>query len=613
MKRNFSKLTVFLAVLTATGVFGSAIFAVAEEPEEDLSYLYDYEETADVQMDEETDPGSYPGSDDNSEDALVQEYFEEDMEDLGPGFEARSNIQLSRYLQDGSTGDDVRSVQERLAVFGYDVGPADGIFGPQTLAAVMQFQSDYGLFADGIFGDHSLEVINSIDDGIDDGNDDRNDGQMSGNSNNRVSSGNNGRLSNETNDITDDDDLDADYDSFYAPAYVYGRDLSYGSEGSDVTQIQQLLESLGYSVGGIDGVFGYYTQAAVERFQEDYGLFVDGVIGPMTAGQLGQFTSRASASQNTTRASQSVQEVSRTTASAPAATAAPAAPVASTAETQRQWLEGSVMEGAISFGGYLTPGMSGDDVQTLQQRLFDLGYLSFSPDGDFDSRTLDAVEAFQDDHGLYVDGVVGDQTLAALNWRHFLEEPVVSSLADSATISEKCYSREGNDVRFIIPHHMAGRMSGETCAQYFTYNDAGTSANYCIGYDGDIAQNIPEQYGAWTSGDVNFDRQAITIEVSDTSASDYTIPDAAQESLIDLCVDLVQRYPSLGGKLIYDPDDESRVIAAKNGTGSWDAIQGNVLLHRWTTTVGTTCPGWHMVEILPSLVEEVNNRLQALR
>ena len=79
---------------------------------------------------------------------------------------------------------------------------------------------------------------------------------------------------------------------------------------------------------------------------------------------------------------------------------------------------------------------------------------------------------------------------------------------------------------------------------------------------------------------------------------------------MDLCVDLVKRYPSLGGRLVYDPEDEAAVIAAKHGTGSWDAIKGNVLIHCWTTTVGVKCPEWHMKEILPELIDRVNSRLQ---
>ena len=278
-------------------------------------------------------------------------------------------------------------------------------------------------------------------------------------------------------------------------------------------------------------------------------------------------------------------------------------------QEKMHWLEGSVMDGQLSFNDSLQKGMDGDDVRNLQQRLFDLGYLDYSPDGLFDIRTEIALKEFQTDHGLQADGIAGTDTQKALNWRHFLDEPVTSELAQCAILTEKCYSRQGNPIRFIIPHHMAARNTGAVCAEYFTFNNAGTSANYCIGYDGDIVQNVPEQYGAWTSGDVNFDRQAIAIEISDTDINDYRIPQAAQDAFVDLCVDIVKRNPSLGGKLVYDPEDEARVIAVKQGIGSWDAIKGNVLIHCWTTTVGTTCPEWHMKEILPDLIEKVNERL----
>ena len=50
-------------------------------------------------------------------------------------------------------GDDVRLLQQRLQALGYDeVGPADGIFGRLTDAAVRHFQRDHQLLADGIVG-----------------------------------------------------------------------------------------------------------------------------------------------------------------------------------------------------------------------------------------------------------------------------------------------------------------------------------------------------------------------------------------------------------------------------------------------------------------------------
>nr|DAI28607.1 MAG TPA: peptidase [Caudoviricetes sp.] len=51
-------------------------------------------------------------------------------------------------------------------------------------------------------------------------------------------------------------------------------------------QIQNLLDYLGYEPGVIDGAMGRNTQAAVRRFQADYGLTVDGDPGAATQKML---------------------------------------------------------------------------------------------------------------------------------------------------------------------------------------------------------------------------------------------------------------------------------------------------------------------------------------
>lgn len=51
-------------------------------------------------------------------------------------------------------------------------------------------------------------------------------------------------------------------------------------------QIQQALKSAGYYQGALDGVIGSGTRKAVEAFQADQGLDVDGVIGRKTWGKL---------------------------------------------------------------------------------------------------------------------------------------------------------------------------------------------------------------------------------------------------------------------------------------------------------------------------------------
>jgi len=60
------------------------------------------------------------------------------------------------------------------------------------------------------------------------------------------------------------------------------RNLSMGSRGNDVAELQNRLQQIGYYSANIDGVFGYQTLYAVRKFQNDFGLKVDGVVGTKT-------------------------------------------------------------------------------------------------------------------------------------------------------------------------------------------------------------------------------------------------------------------------------------------------------------------------------------------
>lgn len=64
-------------------------------------------------------------------------------------------------LQKGCTGSDVKELQEILVAQGYDLGSAgaDGDFGSKTEAAVIQFQKDHSLTADGIVGDKTWAAL----------------------------------------------------------------------------------------------------------------------------------------------------------------------------------------------------------------------------------------------------------------------------------------------------------------------------------------------------------------------------------------------------------------------------------------------------------------------
>ena len=73
--------------------------------------------------------------------------------------------------------------------------------------------------------------------------------------------------------------------------------ISYGSQGSDVTELQKLLNQNGYSLAE-DGIFGTKTQEAVKNYQQKNNLAVDGVVGTNTWGALTKASSGTTAQQS---------------------------------------------------------------------------------------------------------------------------------------------------------------------------------------------------------------------------------------------------------------------------------------------------------------------------
>ncbi|MFD0059069.1 D-Ala-D-Ala carboxypeptidase family metallohydrolase [Streptomyces sp. NPDC005047] len=70
--------------------------------------------------------------------------------------------------------------------------------------------------------------------------------------------------------------------------YTWGRTLSQGTSGGDVTQLQ--IRVAGWVTSGerlsYDGQYGARTTAAVKKFQSAYGLAADGVAGPATFNKI---------------------------------------------------------------------------------------------------------------------------------------------------------------------------------------------------------------------------------------------------------------------------------------------------------------------------------------
>jgi len=167
-----------------------------------------------------------------------------------------SGSTVNTLLKKGSKGSAVTQLQQLLKDKGYLKGTVDGIFGNQTYSAVRSFQKDAGLAADGIVGSKTWAAL------------------QSGNTSSRGSSSSREIGSTEL--------------------------LKIGSRGTAVSNLQQRLKDLGYSIGKVDGIFGSQTQNAVKAFQKDNGLVADGIAGPKTIAKLNNPDKKASDSTSNT-------------------------------------------------------------------------------------------------------------------------------------------------------------------------------------------------------------------------------------------------------------------------------------------------------------------------
>ena len=114
----------------------------------------------------------------------------------------------------------------------------------------------------------------------------------------------------------------------HAPLLAQGAGM--GAKPSPaVRSVQRTLRSRGYSLGrpGVDGRFGPLTAAAVRHLQSDYGLAVDGIVGPKThrlVRLLAQRPERTSTARRPSSASRRPARAPSPVAPQPAPTTVPA-------------------------------------------------------------------------------------------------------------------------------------------------------------------------------------------------------------------------------------------------------------------------------------------------
>jgi len=161
-------------------------------------------------------------------------------------------------LRPGTSGNDIRRIQLQLNRISANypsipkISNPDGIYGPETEAAVREFQRIFGLTEDGIIGRSTWYAIRRIYAGVK-------------------------RLSELTSEGVTPEEI----------ANLRETTLEEGDRGAGVRELQYLLSFVGNFVGtvpviAVDGVFGPSTRAAVEAFQEAYNLPVTGVVDTRT-------------------------------------------------------------------------------------------------------------------------------------------------------------------------------------------------------------------------------------------------------------------------------------------------------------------------------------------
>lgn len=139
----------------------------------------------------------------------------------------------------GARGDDVQRIQRCLNSVNNAGLNADGIFGPLTQNAVMNFQRSRGLNPDGVVGPLTWGAL-----------------------------------------------MPACYGNNQTMSAYPGFLIREGARSDYVQQIQTCLNRVNNAGLNTDGVFGPLTRAAVVNYQRANGLTPDGIVGPLTWNHL---------------------------------------------------------------------------------------------------------------------------------------------------------------------------------------------------------------------------------------------------------------------------------------------------------------------------------------
>ena len=240
--------------------------------------------------------------------------------------------------------------------------------------------------------------------------------------------------------------------------------LQYGDNGDAVARLQTRLAELKYYSGKISGNYREGTQAAIRKFQEDFGLETTGIADvqtqemlyaaqyrPLEKGdsgedvkrlqsrltELGYYNGKISGNylEGSYYAIHSFQNVNGLTVTGkadvqtlellydaeralskqaatptPAPTPPPAAGKNTADQVTSEETTPAVVTLNVEYTKKLQRGSTGSKVKQLQTRLAELGFYAGPISSNFMNQTRDAVKAFQQHNAITVDGIVGKET-----------------------------------------------------------------------------------------------------------------------------------------------------------------------------------------------------------
>jgi len=286
----------------------------------------------------------------------------------------------------------VRDAQQRLAAAGFYTGAIDGLWGPDTQAAVERFQRSRGLQTTGDLNQVTVSALQTSP-------------------------------------------------PVSAAAAPQPLTVMAPQQSAAVRDTQQRLSELGFYDGAVDGVWGPETRAAVERFQRNRGLAVTGDLNPRTTSALRASAPPAPAAPASSAAAQATDPTSVRTVqnrlrqlgffNAPAdGVWGPSTQVALESFQRARGLDmsGQLTPSTLAAMGF-EPGsfpprgtaiaaeqLDPAVLQSTQRELRRLGFYRGAADGVWGARSQEALARFQQSRGLQASGEFNLATLFALGF-----------------------------------------------------------------------------------------------------------------------------------------------------------------------------------------------------